>query len=371
MQLCHRFPVLPFLLNQLRSLDDLAQITGSLLHILGYAMKDAVSIEALEVIVPHMLSSASFTPKIAQYVFYTSIMREDEGFRENLPPTLKALFDMCATNVGCIKFRRRIEVLYECWDPSNPSRLDVLCALRLRDAPKGQTFENFEDFRPDPVFIAEVRDAIEREMKTQWGENFGESVEKAEDATPAPSRALCQRKFDPLGSEHMLDLNPRDLIHSRKRREFVVVASFIDKAPNLAGLCRTCEVFNARALCLPNKTMLHDPNFTGMTVTAEKWLPMWDVPPEDVVSLLRKLRKEGYTIVGLEQTHQSVLLGQYSFPEKTCLLLGAEKEGIRADIIPECDVCVEIPQEGNIRSLNVHVSGAMCVWEIARQLRGG
>lgn len=31
------------------------------------------------------------------------------------------------------------------------------------------------------------------------------------------------------------------------------------------------------------------------------------------------------------------------------------------------DVCVEIPQFGVTRSLNVHVSGALLVWEYIRQ----
>ena len=44
-----------------------------------------------------------------------------------------------------------------------------------------------------------------------------------------------------------------------------------------------------------------------------------------------------------------------------------EKEGIPADLIGLLDVCVEIPQQGVIRSLNVHVSGAILVWEYRRQ----
>ena len=32
----------------------------------------------------------------------------------------------------------------------------------------------------------------------------------------------------------------------------IVSALQVDKLPNLAGLCRTCEVFHCEALCLPN-----------------------------------------------------------------------------------------------------------------------
>lgn len=56
----------------------------------------------------------------------------------------------------------------------------------------------------------------------------------------------------------------------------------------------------------------------------------------------------------------------------TCLqvlVLGREKEGIPVDIIHVLDGCVEIPQLGVIRSLNVHVSGAIALWEYTRQQR--
>lgn len=39
------------------------------------------------------------------------------------------------------------------------------------------------------------------------------------------------------------------------------------------------------------------------------------------------------------------------------------------DIIHILDACIEIPQLGVVRSLNVHVSGAIALWEYTRQQR--
>ena len=49
------------------------------------------------------------------------------------------------------------------------------------------------------------------------------------------------------------------------------------------------------------------------------------------------------------------------------LVLGKEKEGIPIEIIQILDECLEIPQLGVIRSLNVHVSGAIAIWEYTKQ----
>lgn len=55
------------------------------------------------------------------------------------------------------------------------------------------------------------------------------------------------------------------------------------------------------------------------------------------------------------------------WPRRTVLLLGREKEGIPATLLPLLHHTVEIPQLGLIRSLNVHVSGAIAAYEFTRQ----
>ncbi|XP_057591947.1 probable methyltransferase TARBP1 isoform X2 [Hippopotamus amphibius kiboko] len=147
----------------------------------------------------------------------------------------------------------------------------------------------------------------------------------------------------------------------------IVVASLIDKPTNLGGLCRTCEVFGASALVVGNLQCIRDKQFQHLSVSAEQWLPLVEVRPPQLIDYLQQKKAEGYTIVGVEQTVRSLDLTQYCFPEKSLLLLGNEREGIPANLIQQLDVCVEIPQQGIIRSLNVHVSGALLVWEYTRQ----
>ena len=108
-------------------------------------------------------------------------------------------------------------------------------------------------------------------------------------------------------------------------------------------------------------------------MTAEEWVDMEEVSPEQLPNYLRQLKAEGYSLVGLEQTVTSKILGTVSLPEKMVLVLGHEKEGIPINIIrvfdfdefhiKMLDLCIEIPQYGIIRSLNVHVSGSILLWQ--------
>jgi len=76
----------------------------------------------------------------------------------------------------------------------------------------------------------------------------------------------------------------------------------------------------------------------------------------------------GYKLLGLEQTAKSHMIQSFKFPEKCILLLGEEKTGIPIEYLRLLDDCIEIPQLGIVRSLNVHVSGAICLWEYTKQM---
>ncbi|KAK1407772.1 hypothetical protein QVD17_39399 [Tagetes erecta] len=153
------------------------------------------------------------------------------------------------------------------------------------------------------------------------------------------------------------------------RQQIILVASLLDRVPNLAGLARTCEVFKAASLVVDNVNILQDKQFQLISVTAEKWVPVVEVPVSNVKGFLQKKKHDGFSVLGLEQTANSVALDQFVFPKKTVLVLGREKEGIPVELIHMLDACIEIPQLGVIRSLNVHVSGAIALWEYTRQQR--
>jgi tRNA guanosine-2'-O-methyltransferase len=147
----------------------------------------------------------------------------------------------------------------------------------------------------------------------------------------------------------------------------IVCASLLDKLPNVAGLARTCEIFNAATLLIANMDIMEDIHFRQISVTAHKWVRMEEVKPTSLRAYCRQKQREGYAIVALEQTSISTPLNKFTFPKKCVILLGNEKEGLPVDILQGVDHCIEIPQFGVIRSLNAHVSGAILLWQYTQQ----
>lgn len=180
------------------------------------------------------------------------------------------------------------------------------------------------------------------------------------------SGSMIQKKITPW--ESMFDVEPEnrtDLIPAFPN--LTLVASLVDRVPNLGGLCRTSEILGVGNYVISNKKYLKDKDFVNLSVSSHNWVPISEVPLSQLKGFLDEQRSSGFTVVGIEQTSNSINLEDYHFPEKTVMVLGNEKEGIPVNLLQELDVCIEIPQHGLIRSFNVHVTGALVVWEYVKQ----
>lgn len=186
---------------------------------------------------------------------------------------------------------------------------------------------------------------------------------ETEDALDCPAEAL--KWTMPVCDGH--DWLRLTTSKTKKQNSLIVVASLIDKVPNLAGLARTCEVFQTRLLVVADRSVTKSQSFTSISVTAEEWIEIEEVKPAALSPWLLGKKSEGYALIGLEQTSESTSLQDLEFPLRSVLILGKEKEGIPADLLSSIDSTIEIPQFGRIRSLNVHVSGALAIYEYTRQ----
>lgn len=153
----------------------------------------------------------------------------------------------------------------------------------------------------------------------------------------------------------------------------IVVGSLVDNAYNLGGLSRISEIFGAEAMYIQSPhTVLGNKDFISVAVASQNHLPIHDLHSDNLSAFLTEKKMQGYTVVGVEQTDRSVILGseQCKLPEKTLLVMGREKEGVPANVLGECDMLVEIPQRGVTRSMNVQTACGVVLFEYARQHQG-
>lgn len=162
--------------------------------------------------------------------------------------------------------------------------------------------------------------------------------------------------------EMMMDIDENSSSGNVKRSDLIVVSSLVDKPPNLGGICRLCDVLGVGILTVQDLRVKNHPQFKNVAVTADKWMPIIEISIDGIIEYMRARKKEGYTLIGLEQTDKSVKLdSEYKFPRKSLVLLGSEAHGIPGDLLAELDACLEIKQFGVIRSMNIQTATAVVV----------
>lgn len=92
---------------------------------------------------------------------------------------------------------------------------------------------------------------------------------------------------------------------------------------------------------------------------------------KDTMEAVGRLKDDGYTVLCVEQTVNSIKLDRF-VPEKGCryaLVFGNEVDGVRQDVVDASDGVLEIPQYGTKHSLNISVAAGVVLWHF--RLTGG
>ena len=84
----------------------------------------------------------------------------------------------------------------------------------------------------------------------------------------------------------------------------------------------------------------------------------------DPVPLVQGLKKQGHTIVALEQTNQSISYCEALYQLPLTLIVGHERLGVRQDLLSLADLHIEIPILGLGNSHNVATATAITLYHI-------
>jgi tRNA G18 (ribose-2'-O)-methylase SpoU len=89
---------------------------------------------------------------------------------------------------------------------------------------------------------------------------------------------------------------------------------------------------------------------------------------KETLEAVRSLKEQGYTIVSVEQTVDSVKLDEFKRDPlaKYAFIFGNEVAGVQQEVVDNSDFSLEIPQYGTKHSLNVSVSIGIILWHCHR-----
>lgn len=129
-------------------------------------------------------------------------------------------------------------------------------------------------------------------MPLQKDSEEAHGAELARDLRATPAEDY-QTKMVPW---HMLRLDEAEsreaVLRSGRRLPMVVCASLLDRAPNIGGLTRTCEVMGLESIAIDNLKIMQSKDYTAVAVTADKWIRTEAVPAASVAEWLAHMKRD-------------------------------------------------------------------------------
>ena len=105
-------------------------------------------------------------------------------------------------------------------------------------------------------------------------------------------------------------------------------------------------------------------DFAKVALGAEEMVPWEHISDADSISLIKKLKKEEFQTIALEQVPKSIDYKKIKVAQKALVILGNEVEGVSPRLLKEASICVEIPLQGKKESLNVSVAAGIFLYRL-------
>ena len=150
---------------------------------------------------------------------------------------------------------------------------------------------------------------------------------------------------------------PDELAARTQPRGLIAALDGVDNPHNVGAVLRSAAFFGLAGL------LIADPQRRALPSSARRiaeggaeHVPYVHVP--ELAPALRALQQRGLQIVGTD-SQRGTPLGDFRWPPRAVLVLGAEDQGLSPQVRPLCTTTIRIPGTPAIQSLNVSAAAAI------------
>jgi tRNA G18 (ribose-2'-O)-methylase SpoU len=157
----------------------------------------------------------------------------------------------------------------------------------------------------------------------------------------------------------------------KKNTQSILILPDIRSAINIGAIFRTADAVGIDKIYLTGFTPRPTDKFGRIqkdiaksALGAETWIP-WEYK-KTLIQLISSLKKEGYTIIAIEQDKRAVDYRKIKTTDKIAIIMGPEVTGLLKKVLDKCDLIAEIPMHGKKESLNVSVACGVALFRILK-----
>lgn len=155
----------------------------------------------------------------------------------------------------------------------------------------------------------------------------------------------------------------------KKVENSILILPDIRSAINVGAIFRTADAVGISKIYLTGYTPRPTDKFGRIqkdiaksALGAEGFVD-WEYQ-KSLVSLISKLKKQGFKIIAIEQDKKSIDYRKVKISNKVAIIIGPEVLGLPKKVLNKCDTIAEIPMYGKKESLNVSVACGVALFRI-------
>ncbi|MDD4332565.1 MAG: RNA methyltransferase [Patescibacteria group bacterium] len=249
------------------------------------------------------------------------------------------------TGLIVVEGKKEIEMAIEC-------KLEIMevyyCPELAKENSQRQT--NVSLFSAVEEKVIEVTEAVFK--KISYREN------------PDGCLVLARRPDDLKLEDIMTPSNSPSKRGGEARPALIVVLEAVEKPGNLGAILRTADATQADAVIFNEEQIdIYNPNVIHASRGAIFSMRTVASTPAETVAWLKKNKIKSYAAALPAKKNYL----EINYKKPSAIILGAEDKGLSKYWLDNANELIIIPMHGKIDSLNVSVSGAIIMYEVARQ----
>ena len=146
----------------------------------------------------------------------------------------------------------------------------------------------------------------------------------------------------------------------------LLVLDQVEDPQNFGQIIRTVECAGIKGI-IYSKHHSVSLTETALQVSQGAFVNMKFYEVTNIRNELKKLKKNNFWVVGLENSVNASLWHSIDYSDKTAIVVGSEGRGVRKKVLETCDFIATIPMQGVTNSLNVSAATSVIAFEILRQ----
>jgi 23S rRNA (guanosine2251-2'-O)-methyltransferase len=167
-----------------------------------------------------------------------------------------------------------------------------------------------------------------------------------------------------------LDRKTHEQFRNAEKNPVIIILDDVRSMNNVGSVFRTADAFLIETIYLCGFTPTPPHREIQKTALGATEHVTWK-HTESALETIRHLKEHHWKIYAVEQTENSISLSDFipAKEERMALIFGNEVEGVRQELINECDGVIEIPQYGVKHSVNISVSVGIVVWDVLEKMK--